>query len=220
MAGLALAARSFGRTYAVVRALLFAGMVMLVINPYLLIYDTGFQLSFLATLGLILVSPLLAQTFNKVPAIIGIREFLVATLATQLFVLPILLYQIGEFSVVSVMVNVLVLPMVPVAMLATFLMVVVSYVSVTLAIPLVWLAYVSLTYIVVVPSFFAKLPFASFAVPAFPFWVVIISYLLLGYGVYRFYKPNDPLKGWTIEEEGEPPAKEVLKTSNKPIFFQ
>jgi len=53
MASLILFARATGRTYAVMRALCFAGVIMVLINPYLLVYDVGFQLSFLATLGLI-----------------------------------------------------------------------------------------------------------------------------------------------------------------------
>ena len=57
MAALVLIARGTGRQYAVLRALAFAGTVMLLINPYLLVYDPVFQLSFLATLGLILLSP-------------------------------------------------------------------------------------------------------------------------------------------------------------------
>ena len=220
MASLALIARSFGRTYDVIRALLLAGLVMLIINPYLLVYDTGFQLSFLATLGLILVSPRLEAGLGKVPAVIGIREFLTATLATQLFILPILLYQIGEFSVVSVMVNVLVLPVVPLAMLSSFLMVLVSLVSSTLALPFVWLSYLSLTYIVKIPTFFGALPFASFVVPAFPFWLVVVAYTVIGYGLYKLAQPNDSLKGWTIEEEQDDLKPDVASKAATPLFFK
>lgn len=226
MAALALVARAFGRTYDVVRALVVAGLVMLLINPYLLVYDTGFQLSFMATLGLILAAPLFEVPLGRVPQIFKAREFLIATLATQLFVWPILLYQIGEFSVVAVPVNVLVLPMVPVAMLATFVLVLVSSVSAVLATPLVWLAYASLTYIVAVPSWFASLPFASFVVPPFPFWVVIIAYGLLGYGVYRWYRPAevDPLRDWVIEDEESLTITQSTnapnRTSETPVFFR
>ena len=51
MAGLVLLAGTLSRTYDVMRALFFAGFIMLMINPYLLLYDIGFQLSFMATLG-------------------------------------------------------------------------------------------------------------------------------------------------------------------------
>lgn len=221
MAALALVARTFGRTYSVLRGLFIAGLIMLLINPYLLVFDTGFQLSFMATLGLILVAPHLEKPFERVPAIIGVREFLIATLATQLFVLPILLYQIGEFSVVSVFVNVLVLPMVPVAMLLTFLVVVASVVSSTLATLFSYVAYAALSYIIIVPTWFAALPFASFMVPAFPFVFVLVAYALIAFAGYRFTRVSDPLAGWTIEDAAEVSHKETpARESETPVFFR
>jgi len=218
MASLILVARSTGRSYAVMRALIFAGLIMLAINPYLLVFDTGFQLSFVATAGLILLAPHLERVVAFVPSTIGIREFLVATLATQLFVMPLLLYQIGEFSVVSVLVNVLVLPMVPVAMLLTFLTGVVGFLSASLALPLAYATHLSLSYIIVVAEWFAGLPFSSYVVPPFPAWFMVLSYAALGYGVWWWHQRSklpalamhdrDALAGWTIEEVGAEPKTE------------
>ena len=59
MAGLALFARATGRTYDALRILLFVFVLMLLWNPLQLVYDPGFQFSFAATAGLILLSPLL-----------------------------------------------------------------------------------------------------------------------------------------------------------------
>ncbi len=190
MAILLLLAQAFGRIYLVLRGLLVAGMIMVLFNPYILVYDVGFQLSFLATLGLILVAPHLENVFTKVPSKVGIRMFLVATLATQIAVLPLLLYQIGEFSVVAVLVNILVLPMVPVAMLLTFLSGMVAFVSIGLASPLAYLAYWSLAYINNVALWFADIPWAAFVVPAFPFYIVPLVYAAMGYLLWRFYKPE------------------------------
>jgi len=211
MASLLLIVSLTGRTYIAMRGLFLAGAIMLLINPYLLAYDTGFQLSFTATLGLIMVAPLLVAKLQVVPTFVGMREFLVATLATQIMVLPLLLFSIGEFSVVAVAVNVLVLPMVPVAMLLTFITGIVGWLSFTLALPLAFLAHLSLSYIILVPSWFASLPYASFAVPAFPFWLVPLSYGFIFYLIYRYRNltstitvsaPLD-LAGWIIEEERE-----------------
>lgn len=205
MAVLILIAKATGRTYAVMRALVFTGIVMLLLNPYLLAFDVGFQLSFIATLGLILVSPHLEKYLNFMPTKIGLREFLTATVATQIFVSPILLYQMGQFSVVAVIVNVLVLPMVPVAMLLTFITGMVGFISTALSFPIGFLAHLSLSYILFIAETFAKLPFASFTVPAFPFYVVVLSYIFLG-GVlwYLYTRKNvvqDSLARWIIVEE-------------------
>ncbi|MEX0918073.1 MAG: ComEC/Rec2 family competence protein [Candidatus Paceibacterota bacterium] len=184
MAGLLLVAQGFGETYDVLRALCIAGAAMLFVNPYLLVFDPGFQLSFLATLGLIMVAPQLEARLALVPRTIGVREFLVATLATQLIVWPLLLYQIGEFSVVSVVVNVLVLPMVPLAMLLTFCTGVVAALSSVAAMPFAFLAYLSLLYILEVAGWFATLPFAAFVVPAFPFSLMVGAYVVMGVGIW------------------------------------
>ena len=61
MASLLLIAQATGRMYLALRGLFGAGLIMVVFNPYLLLYDVGFQLSFLATLGLILLAPLLEK---------------------------------------------------------------------------------------------------------------------------------------------------------------
>lgn len=220
MAALALVAKGVGRTYTVLHALFVAGLVMLLFNPYLLVYDVGFQLSFLATLGLILVAPLLEKVFTSIPSVIGIRDFFTATLATQLLVLPILLYQIGEFSVVSVLVNVLVLPMVPVAMLATFLMIVLGKISVILSLPFVYIAYGSLTYIIETANLFGTLPVASFIVPPFPFYGVVIAYGVIGYLLWRWYRPNEKseTRDWIIEEETEIAIDKNTRVT--PVFFR
>ncbi len=97
--------------------------------------------------------------------------------------------------------------MVPVAMLLTFFTGLVGLISVTLALPLAFLANLSLTYILEVARFFADLPFAAFVVPTFPFWVVPIAYLALVYLGYRLMRNEGSksvgadLKGWTVEEE-------------------
>ena len=190
-----------GRVYLVLRGLFVAAALMIIWNPYSLAFDVGFQLSFLATLGLIVFSPYLQQKLEVLPEKIGVREFVTATLATQLFVLPLLLYQIGEFSVVAVVVNVLVLPMVAVAMLLSFLTGVSAFVLPPLADLLAFLSYLSLTYIVHIAEWFSDLPLAAFTVPLFPFWFVPLGYGLIGLLIWWLNRKPDPLSGWTIVEK-------------------
>ena len=188
MASLVLLARTLGRRYAVTRALMFSGAVMIFINPYLLAFDPGFQLSFLATLGLIFGVPMLERYFHLVPTKFQMREFLLSTIATQIAVLPLLLYLMGELSIVAPLVNVLVLPAVPLAMLLTFLAGVFGFVSSMLGMLFGVGAFVLLTYIVSIASWFDAFSFAAISVPVFSFWIVILVYALLGWGVWRYTK--------------------------------
>jgi competence protein ComEC len=220
MAGLMLLAQFSGRTYDVLRALIVALVLMLMWNPYLLLHDIGFQFSFLATLGLILFSPHLGRLFKNVPKVFGVREFLTATVAAQLFVTPLLLYHIGTFSSVSVLVNVLVLPMVPVAMLLSFVTGLAAFLSPQLASLFGYAAYLSLSYILEVAAFFAGFPFASFAVPSFPFVYVLLAYGALTAFLWylTFKKEVSPVKGWTIVEESV--WKASLTKENLPVYFK
>ena len=227
MAGLILIAQAYGRTYDMLRALLFAGVVMICINPFLLLYDIGFQFSFMATLGLVLIAPqfenLLTEGFKK----IRFKEFLIATIATQIAVLPLLLYYIGEVSLVAIVVNVLVLPVVPLAMLTTFVAGVVALMSVTLALPFAFLAHGVLSYIVAIATFFANIPFASVFVPTFTLSWVFILYAFIGAALMWFSRKKSDNKSetrdWTIEEEKEMPgraASALPGQSEVPIIFR
>lgn len=226
MAILVLIARATGRTTAILRALLLAGFVMVLLNPYLLAFDPGFQLSFLATLGLIVLAPYLEKVFHLVPTKLQIREFVVATIATQIMVLPLLLYSIGQFSAVSVVVNVLVLPAVPFAMGMSFVTGVVGAALPALGMVLGFGSHLLLAYIIGTASLFAALPFAAYVVPQFPFWVVIVSYAGLAYVLWRLHTREEKIDegegnenefdDWTIVSLEEMKAARVEASADVP----
>lgn len=229
MATLLIIARTTGRTYAVLRALIFAGVGMLILNPYLLVHDPGFQLSFLATLGLILLAPHIEVRLTQIPSMWGIREVIIATIATQIFVLPLLLYQMGLFSTVSVLVNALVLPMVPFAMLLTFLTGVCGLIVPILGYGIGFLAYLSLSYIVRIAQLFDAVPFAAIITPTFPFWIVIIAYAFYtGVLVYLYtherdlnhFEKEDDFDDWVFEDEISPEVRSTSGDTASPLPFR
>ncbi len=176
------------RPYDILRVLVLAGTLMIASNPYILRFDIGFQLSFMATLGLVLIAPQFEQLFTKVTTWFGLKTFLIATIATQIAVLPLILYHIGEWSLVAIPVNLLALPMVPVAMLTTFFAGLVALGSTMLALPLALLAQLSLMYIIGIATFAAQLPIATMTIPAFSGYLLPVAYLLLGVAWYWWHK--------------------------------
>ncbi len=114
---LVFSAQIIGRQSLAYLGLFLAGSVMLLINPSL-IFDVGFQLTFLATFGLIFFRPvfLISQRLKRVTERTVIGEDLLTTLTAQLFTLPILLLNFGQVSLLSVFVNALVLWTVPIIM--------------------------------------------------------------------------------------------------------
>lgn len=184
MAGIALYGRATGRTYDAFRALAVAAALMLIWNPLLLAYDPGFQLSFVATLGLIFGAPLVERRLAFVRTRF-MREIAAATIAAQVTVLPLLLYQNGLFSLIALPANLLVLPFVPLAMLASFAALLSGALVPTLAPLLALPAYAILSLIIAVVEYASTFPLAAISVPAFPFALVLLAYTLLALLVRR-----------------------------------
>ena len=188
MALLVILARATGRTYDITRALFIAGFFMLLQSPKILIHDASFQLSFLATLGLIWLSPLLDKYFSFITNRFQLREFATATISTQIFVLPLLLYKIGELSIVALPVNLLVLITVPMTMLFGFLAGAIGFINQLLAIPFAFVAHIFLSYQLTIVDFFARLPFASIQLNTFPLWLMLGFYTFYGFVLWRVNK--------------------------------
>jgi len=194
MALLVIAARATGRTSEITRALFIAGFLMVLFNPKILIFDISFQLSFLATLGLILLPPIFEKYFHFVPTRFQFREFALATVSTQIFVLPLLLYEMGQLSLVALPVNLLVLIFVPLTMLFGFLTGVIGFLSIVLSLPFAFLTYGLLAYELKVVEIFAELPFASVQIESFPLWLMLGMYALYAWGIYKFWNKNSIFK--------------------------
>lgn len=113
-------ARREGRLYSGLNGIILAAVIMLYFNPLMLRYDVGFQLSFAATLGLLLLQPRLEPFLERVPNTLLFREALAMTLSAQLFVLPLILYYFKNLSVVGLPANLIVVPTIPYAMILGF----------------------------------------------------------------------------------------------------
>jgi competence protein ComEC len=191
MALLALIARATGRTYAITRALFIAGALMLLHNPYLLLFDPSFQLSFIASLGLIHGAPIIARFIPWVTERFMIREIVSATISTQIAVLPLMMYSFGNVSLIALPANLLVLPTVPFAMGATLLTALTSWIP-FLGFVLSTPAYLLLSYTLWIVELFASLPFAQVLLPPISVWVMVIAYGLLFFLFTKLRSENAP----------------------------
>lgn len=181
MAVIATVGKMTARTYLASRALALVAAAMIVWNPYLLAFDPGFQLSVIATIGLIAISPLFAERLTWITEKAGLREIAAATLGTQAAVLPLILYQSGSLSLYSLPANLFALVVVPYAMLLSFVAGMLALVTGPIAPLLGFPAYVLLWYIVKVGEFFAWLPFSSVTIPAFSaVWLFVLYAVLVG----------------------------------------
>jgi competence protein ComEC len=184
MATLALVARATGRNYDVARGLVLAGVFMILLNPFLLVYDVSFQLSFIATVAVIFLAPRIEKYFMWAPVRFGLRDIFSVTTAAYIFVLPFILYKMGNLSLVALPANILILPFIPFTMMLGFLTGLVGLIWYVFAVPFGFISYLFLHYELGVISFFSRLPFASFSFPDFPLFLTIIIY---AYFIYRLF---------------------------------
>lgn len=190
MAVLVIISRYIGRSYDVGRALAIAGAVMVVINPKILVFDTSFQLSFLATLGIVYVAPMVSVSLGWITERFGLREIVSGTLAAQLATFPLIVYKTGIFSLVSLPANILVLPLVPHAMLFGFLTGALGIFSHLTALPFAYISYGLLHYMLIVVEWFASLPFAAITIKHVPGILIVVCYAMFTWWVIRWHQKS------------------------------
>jgi competence protein ComEC len=179
MGGVGLLALWFGRSYFVSISLFTAAFFMNLLNPLIMLNDVGFQLSFLATCGLVYVSPLIEKYFVKLPEFFGIRESMTMTISAQVLALPIILLNFGRLSLISPLANVFVLPFLPASMFFGFLAVVFGCFSSALSLVFGFVAYLIMNLIIILVRFFAAVPLASTGIGWFNFWVAGMYYFIV-----------------------------------------
>jgi len=120
------------------------------------------------------------------PELWGIRTVLATTVATQITVLPFLIYSMGNVSLVSLPANILILLFIPIVMFVGFVATLLSYISYFVALPLSYVTHLILSWILGVSHYLGNLTFATLSISIFPFWVVIIVYMVLTIFVMRW----------------------------------
>ncbi|MGI6552108.1 MAG: DNA internalization-related competence protein ComEC/Rec2 [Bacillota bacterium] len=107
MATMVLLGHLVGRERDFYTALAAAALILLLFNPHYL-FQSGFQLSFLTTWGLVYYYPLLEKCLSGLPSW---RPALIVPLAAQIAALPLTALYFNLVSIIGVLVNVLVVPL-------------------------------------------------------------------------------------------------------------
>ncbi|MBN1992666.1 MAG: DNA internalization-related competence protein ComEC/Rec2 [Anaerolineae bacterium] len=188
-----------GRPGLALNSLIFSALVLTLINP-LILWDVGFQLSFMATLGLIVLAPPLErgifgllQRWLKTEqiglAMALLSELVVITLAAQISTGPLIVYHFGRFSLVSLLSNLLILPVQPPIMIVGGLATLAGMLWLPLGQAIGWLVWLPLAWTVRVVEVTVRLPYSSLDLGPFPFWLLALVYAALGAGVWWANRP-------------------------------
>jgi len=175
---LSLMAWYYGRKFHPIVLLSVAIAATVLINPSYAWGDLGWQLSFAAFAGVMIIAPLTQRYLfgDKKPG--TIQQILGETVSAQLATAPIIIMAFGQFSNVAVVSNLLVLPLVPLGMLLTFIAgfcsLAIPSIAVFVAMPANWL----LRYSVGVTEYLASLPWVTSTVNL-TWWGIVICYAVI-----------------------------------------
>ncbi|MFA5086904.1 MAG: ComEC/Rec2 family competence protein [Candidatus Paceibacterota bacterium] len=179
MACLLMAAQLFGRVGENERMLGIAGFLILLQNPLALKYDLGFQLSFLAIIGIIFVAPDLARWLNNKTnnKLKPVMEIFAATLAAQVLTLPILVFNFGYVSTIALISNMLAAPMLPILMVLGLAFPVIGIVFPLLGWVISFFCSIFLKYLIGVVDFCNFIPFGviNFKISIFAMILVYLA---------------------------------------------
>lgn len=157
--------------------LLLSGVLLLLYNP-LWIWDLGFELSFLATLGLIVTAQPLAKRLDWMPPTIA--SSLAVPLAATIWTLPLLLYTFNSISTYSLLVNLIVTPFLSFISIGSFISAIAALAYPAVGSGLAWLLKYPTQALISIVQFFSQLPGTTFSVGTITVWQLWMLYGLMG----------------------------------------
>lgn len=222
MGSISLLARQLGRRNDGMNALALVALIMTIFNP-LVIWDVGFQLSFFATLGLILyaepfsnfTSTLISKISKQDTSMFTriINDNVVLTFAAQLTTIPIMAYHFKRISLISFIANPFILPVQPAVMVAGGLAVFTSLVIFPLGQLIAWVAWPFASYTIRIVELFDRVPYASIYLGDSSFWMVLAFYIALLSVTFNW----QPIKEWISSLAGS--LRAVALTATLALLF-
>ena len=194
MGSIFLLAQKLGRQNTSGRVIALAAVLMLLQNPLLLFYDVGFQLSFVASLGIIYFKPLLEGMIKIITKerLKNVVDILATTITAQVFILPIMVYNFGNVSLVAIVTSILVLPIMSWLMIFGFLSSVIGIFSNLLGWFFSLPAWLLLTYFIKVMDIFSQ-PWALATIKNVS-WIWLACYYVILFIAIKFLQRNQKPK--------------------------
>jgi competence protein ComEC len=163
-------------------ALFCAAILLLIFNP-IWVWDIGFQLSFLATLGLIVTATPLQKKLDWLPPTIS--EAIAVPLAASIWTLPIQLYVFKVFPLYCLPANILTSPLISIVSIGGTIAALVGAIYPLAGSAVSLLLFYPTQILIWIVDFFNNLPGTSFAVGQISTWQLFALYMLI-LGVWKY----------------------------------
>ena len=157
-------------------SLLLAATLLLLFNP-LWIWDLGFQLSFLSTLGLLVTVPPLIKRLDWLPP--AIASLIAVPIAAYIWTLPLQLHFFGVVPLYSLVVNILTTPLISVISIGGIISAIAALIWPLAGSGLSWLLYYPSYGLIELVQFFSQLPVHSVAVGTISVLQLLVLYGLI-----------------------------------------
>ncbi len=177
MGSLLVIARGLGVSARSARSVVFAAAVMLIFNPLLISYDVGFQLSFLAVLGIIYFFEPVNKTLTSVLKNEYLRNTTSVTVSALIATSPLILHNFGSIPLLSVFTNMAIIPLLPFIFVFGVLGAVTGWWFVSFP------AYLMLSFTLFIVDAVSSFKFASLQIANVPFLLLLLFYICI---FYRF----------------------------------
>lgn len=189
-----LGARWFLRKWDVYAGLAAAVIVLLLYNPFTL-FDSGFQLSFVVTWGLVYLTPFFDNCLGFLPAW---RIYLTVILAAQAAALPLTAYYFNIISLAGLVTNLLVVPVIGIVVILGMAVLLLTLLWPPLAWPFIYSAGVLLSFLVRSSEWLAQYSWIAVRVATPSLFMLALSYLGLVILVEaQKFSARTGNKGWT-----------------------
>ncbi len=167
-----------GEKYRVKHALFFSATILLLCNPNTL-FDIGFQLSYLAVIGIVYFYPLMYKRILAIksrPLRWGLSSIAV-TISAQILTLPIVIYQFNQLPIYFILSNLFVTAFAPILFLGGILLLVLSYIP-YLGIGVGWLMCHFIDMFEWIINFIVAFPFSTIKIYLSIFEVIILYFVI------------------------------------------
>lgn len=162
-----------------------SAIILLTINP-LIIYDVGFILSFVGTLGIVLLSEKIKNNIEKIIKIKFIAETISITLSAQIMLLPIMAYYFNTVSLISVISNFIIVPISEFLTILGFITIIISNLNISIGKIISYAIYTLIYLMLKIARVVSKFSWANILVATPKIWMIFFYYL----AIYIFFSNN------------------------------